>query len=74
MKTGVGFGLLVVVLGSCGAILLPKFLLAEPVPVRQRQGLLHGFLVLSLIIGTDNHVGQVSKPAKIRQIGDVPHI
>jgi len=46
MKTGVGFGLLVVVLGSCGAILLPKFLLAEPVPVRQRQGLLHGFLVL----------------------------
>jgi hypothetical protein len=37
---------LALVLGSCDALLSSNSLLAEPVPVRQKEGLVHGFLLL----------------------------
>jgi hypothetical protein len=51
MKIGFRFRLLAVVLGSFGAILLPKPLMGEPVPVRQTEELIHGFLVLRALNG-----------------------
>jgi hypothetical protein len=63
MKTGVRFSLLVVVLGSCGAILLPKPLLAEPVRVRHTEGLIHGFLVLRALNGDSLATGELTQVA-----------
>jgi hypothetical protein len=63
MKTGVRFRLLVVVLGSTGAILLPTPLLAEPVPVRHTEGLMHGFLVLRALNGDSLATGDLTQVA-----------
>ena len=63
MKTGVRFRLLVVVLGSCGAIVVPRPLLAEPVPVRQPEGLIHGFLVLRALNGDSLATGELTQVA-----------
>jgi hypothetical protein len=63
MKTGVRFRLLVVILGSCGAILLPKRLPAEPVPVRHTEGLVHGFLVLRTPNGDSLATGDLTQVA-----------
>jgi hypothetical protein len=63
MKTGVRFRLLVVILGSCGAILLPKPLPAEPVPVRHTEGLVHGFLVLRTSNGDSLATGHLTQVA-----------
>jgi len=51
MRSAVRFSLLGVVLVSCGAALSPNSLLAEPVPVRQKEGLIHGFLLLRALNG-----------------------
>lgn len=64
MKTGVRFSLLLVVLGSCGAVLLPRPLLAEPVPVRHTEGLIHGFLVLHALNGDSLATGDLTQVAK----------
>jgi hypothetical protein len=61
MKTGVRCRLLVVVLGFCGAFLLPKPLLAEPVTVRHTQGPLHGFLVLGALNGDSLATGDLTQ-------------
>jgi len=42
---------LALVLVSCGAALKPHPLRAEPVPVRQKEGLIHGFLLLRASTG-----------------------
>jgi hypothetical protein len=63
MKRGVLLRLLVFVLGSCGAILLPKPLPAEPVPVRQTEGLIHGFLVLRTLNGDSLATGELIQVA-----------
>ena len=60
MKTRTRCGLLVVLVCACGAILLSKFLLAEPVPVRQIEGLLHGFLVLRALNGDSLATGELT--------------
>jgi len=62
MKTGVHFSLLVL-LGSCGAILLPHSLLADPVPVRHAEGLIHGFLVLRALNGDSLATGDLTQVA-----------
>jgi len=51
MRSAVRFSLLAVVIACCGAALLPNPLLAEPVPVRQPEGLIHGFLLLRALNG-----------------------
>jgi hypothetical protein len=61
MKRGVRLRLLVFVLVSCGAILLPKPLLADAVPVRQTEGLLHGFLVLRTLNGDGLATGDLTQ-------------
>jgi hypothetical protein len=61
MKRGVRLRLLVLVLVSCGAILLPKPLLADAVPVRQMEGLLHGFLVLRTLNGDSLATGDLTQ-------------
>jgi hypothetical protein len=61
MKRGVRLRLLVFVLGSSGAILLAKPLLADAVPVRQTEGLLHGFLVLCALNGDSLATGDLTQ-------------
>lgn len=61
MKTGIRFRFLLVVLGICGTVLLPKPLLAEPVPVRQTEGLIHGFLVLRSLNGDSLATGDLTQ-------------
>src|SRR5690348_11018235 len=61
MKSRVRFRLFVAVLVSCGAI--PKPLLAEAVPVRQTEGLIHGFLVLRALNGDSLATGDLSQVA-----------
>jgi hypothetical protein len=63
MKTAVRFRLLIVVLGSLGAMLLPKPVLAEPVAVRQTEGLIHGFLVLRALNGDSLATGDMTQVA-----------
>jgi hypothetical protein len=47
----------------CAAILPPVFLAADPVPVRQTEGMLHGFLVLRTLEGTTLADGDVIQVA-----------
>jgi hypothetical protein len=63
MKRGVRLRLLVFVLCSCGAILLPKPLAAEPVPVRQTEGLIHAFLLLRALNGDSLATGDLTQVA-----------
>lgn len=63
MNRWVRFRLLVTILGSWGAILLPKPLVAEPVPVRHTEGLLHGFLVLRALNGDILATGDLTQVA-----------
>jgi hypothetical protein len=63
MKTGARFRLLVVVLCFCGPIVLPKPLLAESVPVRHKEGLIHGFLVLRALNGDYLATGDLTQVA-----------
>jgi len=63
MRIGVHFRLLAVVLSSCGAIALSKPLLAESVPVRHAEGLVHGFLVLSTLNGDNLATGDLTQVA-----------
>ncbi len=59
MKSRVRVRFLVVILVSCGAI--PKSLLAEAVPVRLTEGLLHGFLVLRALNGESLATGDLTQ-------------
>jgi hypothetical protein len=61
MKSRISLRFLVAVLVSCGAI--PKPLLAEAVPVRQTEGLLHGFLVLRAVNGDSLATGDLTQVA-----------
>jgi hypothetical protein len=59
MNSAVRVSLLV--LGTWGAALPPNSLLAEPVPVRHVQGLLHGFLVLRALNGDPLATGDLTQ-------------
>jgi hypothetical protein len=60
MKSGVRVSLLAIVLGSC-ANPLPKPLPAEAVPVRQTEGLIHGFLVVRALNGDSLATGELTQ-------------
>jgi hypothetical protein len=59
MKSRIRVRFLVAVLVSCGTI--PKPLLADAVPVRQTEGLLHGFLVLRALNGDSLATGDLTQ-------------
>ena len=61
MKSRVRVCLLAAVLGSCAATLPPEPLLADPVPVRQIEGLIHGFLILRALNGDPIATGDLTQ-------------
>jgi len=60
---GIPFGLLGALL-ACAAMLQPNALLAEKVPVRHTEGLVHGFLVLRTLEGKAIADGQMTQDAQ----------
>ncbi len=54
---------LAAILAFCGAALLSNPLLAQPVPVRQHEGLIHGFLVLRALNGDSLATGDWTQTA-----------
>jgi len=55
---------LIAILLACAAILQPKALIADTVPVRHMEGLMHGFLVLRTLEGKTIADGQMTQDAR----------
>jgi hypothetical protein len=55
---------LIAILLACAAILQPKALLADTIPVRHTEGLMHGFLVLRTLQGKAIADGQMTQDAR----------
>jgi hypothetical protein len=55
---------LIAILLACAAMLQPNALLADTVPVRHKEGLMHGFLVLRTLEGKAIADGQITQDAR----------
>jgi len=55
---------LIAILLACAAMLQPNALLADTVPVRHKEGLMHGFLVLRTLEGKAIADGQMTQDAR----------
>src|SRR5712691_5615186 len=62
-RSGARFRLIAILLG-CAAMLQPNALLADTVPVRHKEGLMHGFLVLRTLEGKAIADGQMTQDAR----------
>src|SRR5260370_19776758 len=54
----------IAILLACAAVLQPNALLADPIPVRHTEGLMHGFLVLRNLEGKALADGQMTQDAQ----------
>src|SRR5438105_5528115 len=62
-RSGARFTLIAILL-ACAAILQPNALLADTIPVRHTEGLIHGFLVVRTLEGKALADGQMTQDAR----------
>src|SRR5205809_7792454 len=62
-RSGARSGLIAILL-ACAAMLQPRALFAEMIPVRHTEGLIHGFLVVRTIEGKALADGQMTQDAR----------